>query len=151
MSTFFQDVGKFDAVDTAKDAGLVIVGVLAANIVADKTTFIGGASAGAHALRAAGVGVAGFAAGSAFLGPREGRDLAIGAFALAGFEGLSVLSGGKMGANPLQLGGSAVNPAASAGVGNPPLITAGVTAVTTQGLGNNAAGVASGTSNGTGL
>ncbi len=149
MATFFEDVSKFDAVNTSKDAGLVIVGVLGANIVADKTAFIGGASTGAHALRAAGTGVLAYAAGSSFLGPREGRDLAIGAFALAGFEGLSALSHGKVGANPLQVG--AGNPAASQGVGNPPLITAGVTVPTTQGLGNNAAGVSAGTTNGTGM
>lgn len=125
--------------------------MLGANLVADKTTFLGGTSTGAHALRAAGTGVVAYAAGSQFLGPREGRDLAIGAFALAGFEGLSALSKGKMGANPLAITGGAANPNASQGVGNPPLITAGVTVPTTQGLGNNAAGVSAGTTNGTGL
>lgn len=147
--TFFGDTSGFSPTDTAKDAGLAVVGILASNWVADHLPFMQN-GVGQHAAKVALVGVALYAGGNSLLGPREARDLAVGAFILAGFEALSVATHGNAGLS-FPGNGLAPNAAASQGVGNPPLITAGVTVPTTQGLGNNAAGVAAGSSNGTGL
>jgi hypothetical protein len=158
VSTFFSEVSDYSNLATLKDVGLGIVGVYAANKAADLIP-IGGKTGGIRALKTAGAAVGIGFLGDKFLGPREGRDLAMGGLLLAGFEGLNAMSGGKYGAWPAGSGApampanaqGALNPAAAGGYGQQPLITTGLTIPTTQGLANNASGVASGFSSGTGL